>query len=316
MRQIRLALIGAGNHSRGNHAASLSYYAHKHPGTIELAAVCDLVEEKAQAFADQFGFRKVYTNYREMIEDEHIDACVCVMPIKLIPPLAIDLMKRGMPVTIEKPMGGSLAEVREIVKTAEQTGTPNMVSVNRRFDPLIHRGVQWAKEQGNFRYIRASILRHNRREEEFVSGTAIHCIDTLRSIGGEIKHYRSFIQDGQPRWMHVVFDFESGALGTLDILPTDGCVEERYEIFGDGFRMDVCAGTSPHPALRCWKENALVVDEQASKDQPPFISVGAYAETAEFVTAIAEGRAPCPSAAQVYPSVELAFKLDPDKPKP
>lgn len=313
MKRIRLALIGAGSHCRGNHAPAMAKYAREHPDQMELAAVCDIQREKATEFAETFGFRAVYTNHLEMIEKERPDGCVCVMPIGLTASLAIDLMKRNMPVTVEKPMGDSLEQILEIVKTAEETGTPNMVSVNRRFDPLIRRGLRWAKEQGNLRYVRASILRHNRREATFVSGTAFHCIDALRGIGGNISNYESYLHEGRPNWMHVVFNYESGAIASLDILPTDGSVEERYEMFGDGFRVDVCAGVSPYPSLRCWKDNNLIIDEQPQEKM--FISVGAYAETVEFVTALAENRPPYPSVAEVYPSVEIAFKLDPDKPE-
>jgi len=315
MNRIRLALIGAGSHCRGNHAPAMAKYAGEHPDQLELAAVCDLQRGKAEAFAETFGFKAVYTDYLEMIEKENPDGCVCVMPIELTASLAIGLMERGMPVTVEKPMGDSLKEIWEIVKTAEETGTPNMVSVNRRFDPLIRKGTQWAREQGTFRYIRASILRHNRREPTFVSGTAIHCIDAMREIGGDISDYQSWIHEGQPNWFHIVFNYESGTMGSLDVLTTDGSVEERYEIFGEGFRVDVCAGTGPHPRLRCWKDNSLVIDERPPEDQPPFISVGAYAETVEFVTALAEGRPPYPSVGEVYPSMEIAFKLDPGKPE-
>jgi predicted dehydrogenase len=313
--RIRLALIGAGNHSRGNHAPAMAQYAREHPDQVELAAVCDLQRQKAESFAKTFGFRAVYTDYLKMMEKERLDGCVCVMPIELTASLAIDLMERNMPVTVEKPMGDSLEEIQEIVKTAEKTGTPNMVSVNRRFDPLIRRGLQWAEAQGPLRYVRASILRHNRREPTFVSGTAIHPIDALRSIGGEIAHYQAWVNEGEPHWLHIVFTYSSEAIASLDVLPTDGSVEERYEMFGDGFRVDVCAGTNPHPRLRCWKDDDLVVDEHPPEEQPPFVRVGAYAEIEEFVAALAEERAPWPSVAEVYPSVEIAFKLDPGKPE-
>ena len=312
---IRLALIGAGGHSRGNHGVSLGYYSQQHPDQLELVAVCDLQRQRAESFAEAFGFKAVYTDYLKMIENETPDGCVCVMPIELTAALAIELMERNLPVTVEKPMGNSLREIQEIVRTAEKTGTPNMVSVNRRFDPLIRRGLQWAETQGPLRYVRASILRQNRREPTFVSGTAIHPIDALRSIGGEITHYQAWVYEGEPHWLHIVFTYSSKAIASLDVLPTDGSVEERYEMFGDGFRVDVFAGTNPHPGLRCWKDDDLVVDEHPPEDQPSFVSVGAYAEIEEFAIALAEGRAPWPSVAEVYPSVEIAFKLDPGKPE-
>ncbi len=101
-------MIGAGGHSRSNHAPAFAKYAADHPNRLGLAAVCDLEPEKGETAASEFGFRTVYTDYLEMIEREQPDGCVCVMPIPLIAGLAIDLLRRGMPVTIEKPVGDSL----------------------------------------------------------------------------------------------------------------------------------------------------------------------------------------------------------------
>jgi predicted dehydrogenase len=275
--------------------------------------VCDLEPENGETAASEFGFRTVYTDYLEMIEREQPDGCVCVMPIPLIAGLAIDLLRRGMPVTIEKPVGDSLQAAQDALTAARETCTPNMVSVNRRFQPLIRRAIGWAREQGPLRYVRASMLRGNRTEPTFMSGTAIHCIDALREIGGEITDYGIRTHGGTPRWFHVWFDFASGAMGGLDVLPTSGSVEERYELFGDGYRADVRAECSPHPRLRCWKSGDLVLDERPALDEPHFVRLGPYAETDEFVTALADKRRPWPSVEEIYPSLEIAYRLDPSQ---
>jgi predicted dehydrogenase len=47
---IRLALVGCGAHSESGHAIPLARYKAAHPAAIELAAVCDLQQERAQSF--------------------------------------------------------------------------------------------------------------------------------------------------------------------------------------------------------------------------------------------------------------------------
>jgi predicted dehydrogenase len=310
---IKLGLIGCGSHCRGNHAPALRQYAKDNPDKLTLVAVCDLDAERAEQFASEYGFAKAYTDYVKMIEGESLDGVVAVMPIKLTAGLAIDLMKRGVPTTVEKPMGSTVAEVREIASTAEETGVANMVSVNRRFEPVIRQGVDWVREQGPIRFVRASILRHNRREDFFVSGTAIHCIDTLREIGGDFAGHEQKTLPGDTPWYHVDFDYTSGASATLDILPSDGSVEEGYEIYGENYRVDIRVEGSSDPHLLCWKDNELVVEVRPDSDEPAFVRLGPYAETHEFVTALEEGRAPWPSVAEVLPSVEMAYALDPSK---
>ena len=49
---VRLALIGAGNHCRGNHAPALAKYAADYPDRLELAAVCGMEREKAESVAE------------------------------------------------------------------------------------------------------------------------------------------------------------------------------------------------------------------------------------------------------------------------
>lgn len=313
---IRLALIGCGSHCRQNHAPAMAHYAKDHPDEVELVATCDLDEERASSFAQIYGFKTSYTNLEEMLEKEQIDGVVAVMRIEDTSAMAIDLMRRGIPNVVEKPMGATMDEVRSIVDAAEETGTPNMVSVNRRFQPVLRKGVDWAREQDTpIRYVRAFILRHNRREDFFVSGTAIHPIDVLREIGGNIVDHRVRTLPGLTEWYHFEFDYASGAAAALDVLPSNGSVEEGYEIYGENWRVDVRVEASPDPRVMCWKDNALVVDEHPPADQPRYIRIGPYAETHEFVTALSEGRRPWPSVAEVYPSVELAFTLDPSKNK-
>jgi len=308
---VKVALIGAGSHCRGNHAPALSQYAKDHSDKVELVAVCDLDREKAEKFATEYGFQTAYTDHREMIEKEQPDGCVCVMPIPLIVPLATELMKMGMPVTVEKPPGASIADAQSLVDVAKETGTPYMVSVNRRFQPLICEGREWALAQGPIRFVRASMLRHNRREDYFVSGTAIHSIDALRFIAGDVANVDAFKHEADTPWFHFVMQFESGAVGSLDVLTSDGSAEERYEIYGEGYRVNMAVENSREPRLQCWKDNEIVIDKTPSDDEPSFIRIGPYAEAHEFVTALNEKRAMWPTVADIFPSLKLGYELNP-----
>jgi predicted dehydrogenase len=306
---IRVALIGAGNHSRSHHAPALARYAADHPELLELSAVCDLEAAKAEAFAEEFGFKSVYTNHRRMIEEQRPDGCVCVMPQDHIAPLAVELMRLGMPVTVEKPPGMTVREAEELAHVAEETGTTHLVSVNRRFQPLVRKGKQWASEHGPARYLRGSMFRDGRLSDTFMHETAIHCVDTLRDLGGEIAVLCPRVLSGTPSWRHAVIEFASGAIGSLEAFPTAGTYEERYEIFGDDYRVEMVVELSPEPRLRCWSRGTLVMDERPPVNQPPCVRDGPYAETEEFVSALSAGRPARPTVAEILPSVKLAHLL-------
>ena len=65
--------------------------------------------------------------------------------------------------------------------------------------------------------------------------------------------------------------------------------------------------------MRRWKSGDLVLDERPALDEPHFVRLGPYAETDEFVTALDDKRRPWPSVEEIYPSLEIAYRLDPSQ---
>ena len=307
---LKIALIGGGKHSQESHAPALARYAKDFPGKLELVAVCDLNHARADFVAKEFGFKKSYNNHHEMIRKEQLDGCVCVMPIPLIVPLAIELSELGMPVSIEKPPGASIDEAYELETVLKRTGTPHMISMNRRFQPLVREGRDWALAHGPARFVRACMLRHERTEKHFVSATGIHSVDVLRFFAGDVSSFESFIQQGGTLWHHHVLQFESDILGVFDAMTTSGLTEEYYEIIGEGYSVQMWVEGSREPRLKCWLDGELLVDKKPDPEEPDFVRLGSYCETHEFISALFEKRAMSPSMADILPSLELAYQMN------
>jgi predicted dehydrogenase len=309
---VRIAIVGCGEHSRSSHAAPLARYAAKHPGKIELAAACDLNPDRATEFCQTFGFSRAYNDVEKMLASENLDGCVCVMPMEQIVPEAIRLLERGMPCVIEKPLGTSLADAEELARVARETATPHMVSVNRRFMPYLTEARQWIGETGAVQSIRASQVRHARDEADFIWSTAIHVLDALRNLAGEIRDFDTVVlrRPGSPAlWYDISLQFESGVHGRVEVLPTAGMVEESYEFFGEGFRARVTAGSGTQRSLECWREGQKVVDEKTSDDVPEELRNGAYQEVEEFVRALRTGTKPKPEVEDILPSARVCFAI-------
>ncbi|HEV2830036.1 MAG TPA: Gfo/Idh/MocA family oxidoreductase, partial [Pyrinomonadaceae bacterium] len=268
---IRLAIVGCGEHSRNSHAAPLARYAAQQPGEVELVAACDLNADRAAEFCQTFGFARAYNDVEKMLMAEVIDGCVCIMPMEQIVPEAMRLLKRGIPCVIEKPLGTSLAEAEKLARTARETNTPHMVSVNRRFLPYLNTARSWISEIGPLRYVRATQVRIARSEPDFIWSTAIHVLDALRSIAGEISDFEADVQGGHGSsalWYVISLRFESGVSARIEVLPTAGMVEESYELFGEGFRARVTVGSGTQRSLECWREGEKVLEQSASDDEP------------------------------------------------
>lgn len=309
---IRIAIAGCGEHSRTSHAAPLARYAAAHSNEIELVAACDLNADRAVEFCRSFGFIRPYRDLDEMLSTEKLDACVSVMPMEKIVDVGIKLLELHLPCVIEKPLGTSLADIEKLAQVARDTQTPHMVSVNRRFMPYLNHARSWMHEHGPLRYVRASQVRHQRAEADFIWSTAIHALDALRYIAGEVEAFDVTLQEpesDEAPWYLITLRFESGTVGQVEVLPTAGMVEESYEFFAEGCRARVTAGSGPQRSLQCWKDGELVIESRATDEEPEDLRNGAYQEVEEFVRALQTGARPQPCIDDILPSARISFAI-------
>ena len=156
------------------------------------------------------------------------------------------------------------------------------------------------------------MARHARREPEFLCATAVHAVDALRYIAGEVTDSKIHVlgnADSNPEWYAIDFKFGSGVSGRLDVLPTAGLLEETYELIGDGFRAIVTSPFGPERGLRCFRDNRLEVVEAASDNKPEDVINGCFDEAAEFIRALTTKTPVRPSIEEVFPSVELCMRM-------
>jgi predicted dehydrogenase len=311
---IRVALIGCGAHAAEAHATPLALYAAANPRQVDLVAACDIRRDAALAFCRRFGFQHAFDNVDTMLAATNPDAVWCIVPPAHIAATATRLLERGIPTVIEKPLGVTVDEARRLVEVTQATRTPHMVSVNRRFVPRLNRAIAWARQQGPLQYVRISMFRHQRTEDDFLFATGIHAIDAIRHIAGDVASAEIEPMTRPPlssRWHLIDLTFVTGVRGRIDMLTTAGSHAENYELLGEGFRVDLQTRLprDPTAALRCYRDDKVVLEDIAPDDEPPQLARGEIDELKEFLTAIKDHRPPKPSAADILPSMELAFDL-------
>ncbi|MFF8791065.1 Gfo/Idh/MocA family protein [Streptomyces sp. NPDC015125] len=86
----------------------------------ELVAVAGRSPERAQRFADRFGCAA--SSYEALLERDDIDAVYVSLPPALHAEWAAKALRAGRHVLVEKPMGTTAAEAREVVALAEDRG--------------------------------------------------------------------------------------------------------------------------------------------------------------------------------------------------
>ncbi|HCA46027.1 MAG TPA: hypothetical protein DEP45_01350, partial [Armatimonadetes bacterium] len=109
--------------------------AYRHIDGIRTVAVCDINEEAARARAEEFDVPAVYTDWRELLADDRVDAVSVLLPHHLHCEVAVAAAQAGKHVLTEKPMATLLAETDSMIAAADAAGVVLMVGQILRFRP-------------------------------------------------------------------------------------------------------------------------------------------------------------------------------------
>ncbi len=129
MKKIKIGIIGNGGICKGAHLRE-----YLNDDRVEIVALCDIIEERAQFLKDEyFHEADVYTDYKELLKDESIDAVDICTPNYLHSIIAVDAFKAGKNVFCEKPDAINVTEVLKMKAAADEAGKLLMVMRNNRF---------------------------------------------------------------------------------------------------------------------------------------------------------------------------------------
>src|SRR5262245_54284238 len=112
MKKIRYGVIGIKGVGRVHIAA-----VQKHPET-ELTALVDVNDALVQKRSGELRVR-AFTDYREMLDAGVVDAVSIATPHYLLGPIALDCLKAGLHVFVEKPFAIRLSEADAVIQTAK-----------------------------------------------------------------------------------------------------------------------------------------------------------------------------------------------------
>lgn len=129
---INVGIIGCGGIAQGKHLPSLARLDY-----VNVVAFCDIIPEKAQALAEQYGTAdaQVYEDYREVLKREDIQVIHVCTPNDAHAEIAIAAMESGKHVMSEKPMAKKAADARKMLESSKATGKKLTVGYNNRHRP-------------------------------------------------------------------------------------------------------------------------------------------------------------------------------------
>jgi len=123
---IRLGIIGTGGMAN-THAESFSPMK-----GVRLAACCDIDPARARDFAARWNIPKWYTDYRELLALETLEAVSVVTVDTAHAPVSLAAIARGLAVLCEKPLATTLADARKMRDAARAQGVVTHVNFSYR----------------------------------------------------------------------------------------------------------------------------------------------------------------------------------------
>lgn len=134
MRKKKVAVIGCGTIAKSAHIPA--YIKNE---KAEIKYFCDIVLEKAQTMVDQYGCGTAIQDYREILNDEEIEAVSVCTPNNVHPQIAKDFLMAGKNVLCEKPAARTYAEAVEMQKVQKESGKVLNIGVVNRFNTSVNR---------------------------------------------------------------------------------------------------------------------------------------------------------------------------------
>ncbi len=140
MQDIRLALIGTGGMANW-HATEFS----KVPG-VKLVACCDIVADRAKAYAEKHGVPQYFSDIDEMFAQADFDAVDVVTSDAAHKAASLKALAAGKHVLCEKPLAPNYPDAREMAEAAVRSGKIHMINFSYRNSSAIHRAAQLVAE--------------------------------------------------------------------------------------------------------------------------------------------------------------------------
>ncbi len=148
---VRIALAGAGGFAKGMHLPNL----HSLGGLCHLRAVMSRSGHNAASTARRWGAAYCTTDFQALLADEQNDAVLIATRHHLHATMALDALRAGKHVLLEKPLaltGGELKQFDEFFAEASKSSQPTpilLTGFNRRFSPHARRIQQWLTGRSN-----------------------------------------------------------------------------------------------------------------------------------------------------------------------
>jgi predicted dehydrogenase len=210
------------------HCASLS----KHKD-FELVAIADPMEERRREAASVYGCR-THASHRDMLDAGGLDVVFVASPTHLHKSNAIEALRAGLHVFLEKPMALNATEARAIIREAEKAKRVLTVCQPHRAMAYFQHALSIIRSGrlGTVYHIKRADFRFVRRNDwqamlkyggGMLNNYGAHFLDQLLTItGSDIQHLYCHLRrvaslGDSDDVVNVIYDTRNGMVGELEI---------------------------------------------------------------------------------------------------
>ena len=311
---LKAGFIGAGPRAMSAHYPSVYRL-----DEVEKVAVCELDQSKLEAAAAKYSIPGIFTDHGEMLDSVDVDIVYCVMNEKWLLQPALDCLKAGKHLFIEKPPGADSEETRQLLAAAEANDVYVMVGLQRRFAAVTREAVRRVADKGP---VSLATTTFNKQQlggdgKEFSTtlwNDVVHIVDLLRYMAGgeasEVTAYRDCFGGESRNHYTALIRFDNGSTGVVFGNRASGGRVLRSELHGVGIgcymkipeEIEILEDNKSR-VLRGWE-----VDDVDEKDVPRY--EGTLTMHEHFVDCVVNGKTPLTDLRDVIHSIDLVDRIE------
>lgn len=275
--KVGISVVGAGNFTKSTLLPNLSKLKDK----VDLVGIASSSGGSAGALAKKYGFAYSTSDYRKILNDPNTDLVFVTVPHNLHTLIAIEILKNGKDLFVEKPLAINIEQLNDIIKAHSDFEKRVMVGFNRRFSPL----TRWIKQSiGNqtpfiisYRVNAGAVPRNHWINDPDIGGgriigEACHFVDFMIYMFNSYPAtvYGSCARVNDSEFLSIdncVFNikFENGSVGNIiyESIGDETLSKERIEIYAVNFAgvIDNFIRVEVHKAGKVFRKKLLAQDK-------------------------------------------------------
>lgn len=226
MNRLRLAVIGAGHLGRF-HAKLLAT-----TSDVDFVGVVDPLPAARENVATECG-AWAFADHREIVD--RIDGAIVATPTQHHYQVAMDLLRRGIPVLVEKPLASTVSQCEELASIARRKGVVLQVGHIERFNPAFTAALPYLREPKYIESVRAAGFTFRSTDIGVVLDLMIHDLDIVMAMtGSPVRTVQAFglaIVGKHEDVAHARLEFENGCVANLSASRVSPSLKRQMQVW-------------------------------------------------------------------------------------